>query len=74
MDSYRKHSSGLHVVVALRFPEAPFQLPPPDAVTRFTTACQQRNTCQDRDRSPYQARNGSVKPTDHISVIELRQQ
>ena len=76
MDSYLKHSSGLLVFVALRFPEAPFRLPPPGAVTRFTTSCQQRNTCQDRDRSHCQARNGSIKPTDHcyIAVIESRQQ
>ena len=75
MHSYRKHSSGLLVVVALRFPEAPFRLPPPGPVTRFTTACQQRYTCQDRDHSRCQARNGSIKPTDHcyISVIGLRQ-
>ena len=35
------------------------------AVTRFTTSCQQHNTCQDRDRSRCLARNGSIKPTDH---------
>ena len=62
--------------VALRFPEAPFRLPSPGAVTRFTTACQQRNTCQDRDCSRCQARNGSIKPTDHcyITIIDPRQQ
>ena len=76
MDSYPKHSSGLLVVFALRFPEAPFRLPPPGAVTRFTTPCQQRNMCQDRDPSRCQALNDSITPTDHcyIAVIEPSQQ